>query len=130
NPVISERFEEGLDNTDYIMVVSDAFTDLLTPFTAVFPFDIVLVADTTIVYHEVIKRDQILHHQVTMKKEKINEALRTKLIDWKNSFADADSYSDLSVLELVGNPVAVDPDQDLRNIALERDWEIIEVKDD
>lgn len=130
NPLIIERFKEHHANNVYTMLVSGAFTDLLTHFTTEFPFDKVIGTDIPILNNEVNKTEQIEHIQGTMKNEKINDALKNKQIDWKNSFAYADSYSDLSVLELVGNPVAVDPDQDLRNIALERDWEIIEVKDD
>lgn len=43
-------------------------------------------------------------------------------IDWKESYAYADSYSDLGLLELVGNPIAVNPDQRLKSIALEKNW--------
>lgn len=45
-------------------------------------------------------------------------------IDLNNSFAYTDSVTDLPMLEAVGNPVAVNPDKELRRIALERDWRI------
>ncbi|NLM96370.1 MAG: HAD-IB family phosphatase [Halanaerobiaceae bacterium] len=47
-------------------------------------------------------------------------------IDWKDSCAYADSIGDLEILEYVGHPVAVSPDRELRNIARERGWPIIE----
>ena len=37
-----------------------------------------------------------------------------------------DSYSDVSVLEVVGRPVAVNPDPRLRRRALKRGWEIVD----
>lgn len=37
-----------------------------------------------------------------------------------------DSYSDLPVLEVVGTPVAVNPDQRLRREALRRGWKIVD----
>lgn len=46
-------------------------------------------------------------------------------IDWSDSYAYGDSYSDLAVLELVGNPVAVKPDSRLSEIAIHRKWEIM-----
>ena len=46
-------------------------------------------------------------------------------IDWDNSYAYADSFHDLSLFELVGNPVAVYPDPALHKLALNRNWEII-----
>ncbi|HEX2240022.1 MAG TPA: HAD-IB family hydrolase [Actinomycetota bacterium] len=45
-------------------------------------------------------------------------------IDLKASFAYSDSVTDLPMLEAVGNPVAVNPDKDLRRIARERGWPI------
>jgi HAD superfamily hydrolase (TIGR01490 family) len=49
----------------------------------------------------------------------------TTTIDWSESWAYADSYSDLPVLERVGHPVAVCPDSALATISKERGWEMI-----
>jgi len=46
-------------------------------------------------------------------------------IDWTGSWALADRISDLPVFELVGHPVAVNPDLRLRRLAREKGWEII-----
>ncbi len=46
-------------------------------------------------------------------------------IDWEKSFAYGDSRSDIDLLEMVGNPVAVYPDKVLKPLALERGWTII-----
>ncbi|MEW6623361.1 MAG: HAD family phosphatase [Bacillota bacterium] len=48
-----------------------------------------------------------------------------KEIDWEGSCAYADSFSDLSLLELVGNPIAVRPDGELLEVARDRGWKII-----
>jgi HAD superfamily hydrolase (TIGR01490 family) len=48
-----------------------------------------------------------------------------RAVDWECSWALADRFSDLPVLELVGNPVAVHPDRRLRRLARERGWETI-----
>ncbi len=45
-------------------------------------------------------------------------------IDLAGSYAYTDSITDLSMLEAVGNPVAVNPDRDLRKLAEEREWPI------
>lgn len=47
-------------------------------------------------------------------------------IDLKSSFAYADSFADAALLSLVGNPVAVFPDAELRALAEERRWKIYE----
>jgi HAD superfamily hydrolase (TIGR01490 family) len=46
-------------------------------------------------------------------------------VDFEASFAYADSTSDLLLLEMVGNPVAVYPGEQLKQIALQRGWRII-----
>jgi len=46
-------------------------------------------------------------------------------IDLAQSFAYADSITDLSVLEMVGHPTAVYPDEELAVIARERGWHVM-----
>lgn len=43
----------------------------------------------------------------------------------EDSFAYSDSETDIPLLELVGHPVAVNPDAALRALALERGWQIL-----
>ena len=47
-------------------------------------------------------------------------------IDLDGSFAYTDSVTDLPMLELVGNPVAVNPERELKEIAEENEWPITE----
>ncbi|MDP8956618.1 MAG: HAD-IB family hydrolase [Actinomycetota bacterium] len=49
-------------------------------------------------------------------------------IDLPRSFAYSDSVNDLSLLELVGNPVAMNPDRHLLQIARRRGWQIIDLR--
>ena len=46
-------------------------------------------------------------------------------IDLTGSYAYSDSHTDIPMLEVVGNPVAVNPDRELRAIAEERGWEVL-----
>ena len=52
--------------------------------------------------------------------------LRGDSVAWDQSYAYADSYADLSLLEKVGHPVAVCPDRQLAAHAQGRGWEVIE----
>jgi HAD superfamily hydrolase (TIGR01490 family) len=47
-------------------------------------------------------------------------------IDAANSYAYGDSFSDAGMLKLVGHPVAVHPDERLRDLASRLHWEILE----
>ncbi len=44
--------------------------------------------------------------------------------DLSSCYAYSDSVTDLPMLEAVGHPVAVNPDKDLRKVALEREWQM------
>ena len=58
------------------------------------------------------------------KAEAIREAAAREGVDLERSFAYSDSVADLSMLEAVGHPVAVNPDRDLRKVAAERGWQV------
>ena len=47
-------------------------------------------------------------------------------VDLGRSYAYSDSSTDLPMLEAVGNPIAVNPERELRRIAEEREWPILE----
>jgi HAD superfamily hydrolase (TIGR01490 family) len=50
------------------------------------------------------------------------EARGKKLSDYEKSFFYSDSHNDLSLMRLVTNPVAVDADETLKKVALEKGW--------
>lgn len=130
NEAIIDRFKQHKENGETIMLVSGAFTELLEQFKSELPFDIIIGTDIPILQGEVNKTEAVEHIHGETKTEKIFEALRNESINWEGSFAYADSYSDLAVLELVGHPVAVDPDDELRAHANELGWEVIEKEED
>jgi HAD superfamily hydrolase (TIGR01490 family) len=58
------------------------------------------------------------------KAERIVEVAKQHDIELAGSFAYSDSITDLPMLEAVGNPVAVNPDRELRRMAEQRGWRI------
>ena len=56
----------------------------------------------------------------------IREEAEARNIDLSASFAYSDSVTDLPMLDAVGNPVAVNPDRELRRAAAEREWEVVD----
>jgi HAD superfamily hydrolase (TIGR01490 family) len=60
------------------------------------------------------------------KAECIRELAAHHGFDLAESTAYSDSHTDLPFLEAVGHPVVVNPDRELRNIAGERGWPILE----
>ena len=73
--------------------------------------DLLKSEDVNIIIHQ--RKQDII-------KEQFQEA------DFSSSKAYADSDYDLPIFEIVGHPIAVNPDKRLRKIALERGFEIIE----
>jgi HAD superfamily hydrolase (TIGR01490 family) len=55
----------------------------------------------------------------------MREVAQREHIDLAASYAYSDSESDLPMLRAVGHPVVVNPDADLRRIAVEEGWEIL-----
>jgi HAD superfamily hydrolase (TIGR01490 family) len=47
-------------------------------------------------------------------------------VNWQDSFAYGDSVHDSALFDLVGHPVAVHPDAELRALAQRKQWEVIE----
>ena len=60
------------------------------------------------------------------KAEAVREFAHEEGIELARSTAYSDSHTDLPFLETVGNPVAVNPDRELRRIARERGWPTLE----
>lgn len=59
------------------------------------------------------------------KADRLNAAFVDKPVDWAESAAYADSYSDLPILYMVGNPVAVCPDRELAAMLPGLGWRVI-----
>ncbi|WP_432357854.1 HAD family hydrolase [Sporosarcina sp. UB5] len=119
---VREHHNEGM----HVMLVSGAYTPLLHAVTDSVVFDTVIGTDLPFTTDGAFDRKtEIYHIQGQRKTEMIMEALEGKKIDWEQSFAYGDSYSDLPVLELVGNPVAVKPEERLQRIAAERNWTVL-----
>jgi HAD superfamily hydrolase (TIGR01490 family) len=58
------------------------------------------------------------------KADVMREIAAAEGIDLAESYAYSDSYTDAPMLEVVGHPVAVNPDRVLLKLAREREWEV------
>ena len=62
------------------------------------------------------------------KARRVAELAAERGIDLERSYAYSDSVNDLPMLELVGNPVAVNPDRDLLTHARRHGWPILDYR--
>lgn len=125
NQDVVKRLEKHQSEDVHILLVSGAYTQFLQRVTAGMTFNQIIGTDIHYKEDKIDIHSPITHINGSRKTENILKILKDKQIDWENSFAYGDSYSDLPVLELVGNPIAVKPEEKLRNIAKERGWEIL-----
>lgn len=69
-----------------------------------------------------LKGELVRGQQKTILANQISSQLQ---IDLKKSYAYGDHITDLSILQLVGHPVAVEPEPGLRKIAEKNNWKIL-----
>ena len=62
------------------------------------------------------------------KVEAVSELATERGYDLADSYAYSDSYSDRPLLECVGHPTAVNPDRQLRRLAVENAWPVLEFR--
>lgn len=126
NKKVLERLKLHQQENIHILLVSGAYTQLLERVTDGIVFNQIIGTDIFYKDDKVYTKDVITHVNGEQKTLKVQEALVGHQIDWKNSYAYGDSFSDLPVLKLVGNPVAVRPEEKLRKMASEHGWEILD----
>ncbi|MGN7386985.1 HAD family hydrolase [Sporosarcina sp. SAFN-015] len=126
NEEVVEKVRQHQEEGMHVMLVSGAYTQLLDAVTDGIEFDTIIGTDIPFTAVGAFDSEtEIYHIQGKRKTEMIMKTFEGKQVDWENSFAYGDSYSDLPVLELVGNPVAVRPEARLQRIAEDRNWKII-----
>jgi len=123
-----------LKDEDYkIVLLSGGFMPLIGPIGALLGVDEVI--GTSLNYKKNDKGEQIIQpyepvHIVSgiNKIRALEKAYKDIDVDWSHSYAFADSVYDQDVLKKVGNPVAVNPDQGLKDLCEDFGWSIMQTK--
>ncbi|WP_277585360.1 HAD family hydrolase [Psychrobacillus antarcticus] len=126
NEKVLEKLKLHQQENIHILLVSGAYTQFLERVTDGIVFNQIIGTDIFYKDDKVYTKNVIHHVNGEQKTLKVQEALSGHQIDWENSYAYGDSFSDLPVLELVGNPVAVRPEEKLRKLATARGWEVMD----
>lgn len=126
NAKVLERLKRHQEENIHILLVSGAYTQFLERVTDGLVFNQIIGTDIFYKDDKVYTKNAINHVNGQQKTLKVHEALDGHQIDWENSYAYGDSFSDTPVLELVGNPVAVRPEEKLRSLANARGWEVMD----
>jgi HAD superfamily hydrolase (TIGR01490 family) len=111
-----------------VCIVSSSPTEIVEPFARLLKID-----------RWIATRPQIVDGRYTgelefyaygaQKAEAIKEMAARDGLDLTASFAYTDSITDQPMLEAVGRPVVINPDKELRRLAVEREWRIEAFRD-
>lgn len=108
-----------------IVIISSSGTEVVEPIGARLGADIAV--GTQLVVEDGKYTGEILFYAYGEgKAQAIHDLAAERGYDLAASYAYTDSITDLPMLDAVGHPTAVNPDADLRRIASERDWPILD----
>lgn len=122
-PLIRKIKQLKRDNY-YVMLISGAFIPLLEAIFQGYDIDCIVGSKINYVGERLDYKSRFERVYADRKIDIIRQHFSGKEVDWKNSEAYSDSYADLKMLELVGKPVAVKPDERLMAIASRKQWQI------
>ena len=132
-PMIGQRALALLENhaTDICAVVTATNAFITAPIAARFGVPHLIACDVEMIDGRYTGRPMgvpsFRDGKVTRVKKWL-EAMGKKLADFDRSFFYSDSHNDLALLDVVSDPVAVNPDDSLRAHAVARGWPIISTR--
>lgn len=109
-----------------IVLLSGAPTIILRQLQRVLPIDLVIGTELEINEGKFTGEITGIYPYGKDKVTALLQRFASTNIDYASSYAFANRYSDIPLLELLGNPVAVHPDRKLRRYACQRNWRILD----
>lgn len=112
----------------HVIIISASASALVKPIAK--ELGVELVAATELKVTDGKFTGEILYYcKGTAKADALLAIAQREHINLRASFAYSDSATDIPMLELVGHPVAVNPDRAMKKHALEQGWDILTFKD-
>ncbi|MDH3343130.1 MAG: HAD-IB family hydrolase [Gammaproteobacteria bacterium] len=119
-----DRIKQHSEQGDTTVIITATNSFVTGPIAEAFGVDKLIATEPEIVDGQytgkVAGTPCFQHGKIT----KLNEWMSETGKNLEGSYFYSDSHNDLPLLELVAYPVAVDPDDQLKAIAQERDWKI------
>ena len=117
--LIAEHKDAGRD----VIIISSSGTDIVEPIGARLGVDLAIGTQVAIVDGE-YTGEILFSAYGEGKADAMRSLAEERGYDLAQSYAYSDSHTDLPMLDVVGHPVAVNPDAELRRVATEREWPI------
>ena len=109
---------------DFIVIITATNRFVTQPIAEAFQVDDLIATDPEIINDQytgkVVGTPCFQEGKIT----RLNEWLKNTHHDLENSTFYSDSHNDIPLLEIVTTPIAVDPDEQLKAVAQQRNWEI------
>lgn len=125
NPQVIEEIKKAKLEGYHLVLLSGAYANLLNLVAQEFAVD-------TVIAVEITYKNNIFDHEREVpfidgqsKLALLKQRFANEEIDWQSSCSYGDSYSDLAVMAIVGQPVAVNPDKGLYSYVQENNWRVI-----
>ncbi|RYY76726.1 MAG: HAD family hydrolase [Gammaproteobacteria bacterium] len=113
---------------DYLLIITATNSFVTHPIAKRLKVDDILASDAEIIDNCYTGKGTGTPCFQNGKVIRLQEWLKEKNITLEDAYFYSDSINDLPLLEQVPNPVAVDPDDRLEKVALERGWKIMSLR--
>lgn len=127
-PVMTEKGKDQIqfhrDRGDVIVIITATNSFVTGPIADAFKVDALIATDPEIIDGQYTGKVAGTPCFQEGKITRLKQWLENTDHDLDNSTFYSDSHNDISLLEIVTTAIAVDPDDELKMMALERNWEI------
>ncbi len=122
--LIQKHREQG----DFILIITATNRFITEPISKLLEVDALIATDPEFIDGQFTGKLSGIPCFQDGKVTRLNNWLQYTDLDLKDSWFYSDSINDLPLLEQVTNPVAVDPDEKLQQLATDRQWPIISLR--
>jgi HAD superfamily phosphoserine phosphatase-like hydrolase len=122
----TRRLLERLRQEGYLTIVLSMSTGaLIKPLAEMYRIDIAVCNEE--MYDEItgVFKGLSIRERGISKGHLLQEIVQEYSLDTAQSYAVGDTASDASILEMVGHPIAFNPDRTLQQIAISNGWKIV-----
>ncbi|NVM04726.1 MAG: HAD-IB family hydrolase [Candidatus Helarchaeota archaeon] len=116
------------ENGDLLIIISGTLNFILNIFSNSFSFDDKKGTELEVKDGKFTGKLSGIHPSNNGKVVVLNEFVTKYNIDLANSTAYGNHYGDRFLMEMVGNPIAVNPDRKLLKYAKSKKWKILEIR--
>ena len=125
NPGVLEELQRARSQGFHCVLLSGTYAQMLNIVAEELGFDSVIAADIHYEDGKVNLKSKLAAIDGPVKLTLLQEVFAGENINWFLSRAYGDSYADIDVMQMTGEPVAVNPEERLAGYARSRGWKII-----